>query len=110
MAVFVHAVDRPDLTPFAMPDRFRHDIAYFMSLPGEQGAPKVADGEYWVSQENARRWLDEGVLSLVSPLDSQNRTEVELSAEQESWLEWLLKFKIERIRLRNSTGEKAGFS
>ena len=110
MPILVYAVNRDDIEPYTMPDRFRHDIAYFMSLPGEQGAPKVADGEYWVSQENTRRWLDEGVLSLVSPLDSQNRTEVELSAEQESWLEWLLKFKIERIRLRNSPGEKAGFS
>jgi len=73
-----------------------------MSIPGEQGAPVVAEGEYWVSQENTKRWLDEGTLSLVSPLDSQNRTEVELSEEQEAWLEWMLKNQIERVRLQVS--------
>ncbi len=103
MATLVYAVSQPDLPPFKMSDRFRHEIAYFMSIPGEQGAPVVAEGEYWVSQENTKKWLDEGTLSLVSPLDSQNRTEVELSEEQEAWLEWMLKNQIERVRLQVST-------
>lgn len=102
MATLVYAVSQPDLPPFKMSDRFRHEIAYFMSIPGEQGAPVVAEGEYWVSQENARKWIDEGTLSLVSPLDSQNRTEVELSEEHEAWLEWMLKNQIERVRLQVS--------
>ncbi|HUY88295.1 MAG TPA: hypothetical protein VMV10_06150 [Pirellulales bacterium] len=110
MATLVYAVSQPDLPPFKMSDRFRHEIAYFMSLPGEQGAPMVAEGEYWVSEENTRRWLDEGVLSLVSPLDSENRTEVELSEEQEAWLEWMLNHKVERVRLQASAAEKASFS
>lgn len=109
MATLVYAVSQPDLPPFKMSDRFRHDIAYFMSIPGEDGAPTLAEGEYWVSQEKARKWLDEGTLSLVSPLDSQNRTEVELSEEQEAWLEWMVKYEIERIRLQASTAEKASF-
>lgn len=104
MATLVYAASQPDLPPFKMSDRFRHEIAYFMSIPGEQGAPIVAEGEYWVSQENTRKWLDEGTLSLVSPLDSQNRTEVELSEEQEGWLEWMLKNKVERVRLQVSAG------
>jgi hypothetical protein len=110
MATLVYAVSQPDLPPFKMSDRFRHEIAYFMSIPGEHGAPAVAEGEYWVSQENARKWLDEGTLSLVSPLDSQNRTEVELSEEQEAWLEWMLQNHVERIRLQASAGGAARFS
>lgn len=102
MPTLVYAVNRDELPPYVMPDKFRHEIAYFMSIPGEQGAPVVAEGEYWVSQENTKKWLDEGTLSLVSPLDSQNRTEVELSEEQEAWLEWMLKYQIERVRLQIS--------
>ena len=110
MATLVYAVSQPDLPPFKMSDRFRHEIAYFMSIPGEQGVPLVAEGEYWVSQTNARKWIDDGVISVVSPLDSQNRTEVELSEEHEAWLEWMLKHQVERVRLQGSAAEKASFS
>ena len=36
----VYAVDHPDLQPLEMPRRFKHDIAYFMTPPGEHGAPR----------------------------------------------------------------------
>lgn len=82
-----------------MPDRFRHDVSYFMTPAGEPGVPTLADGEYWVRRADAVRLLDEGVLVLVSPLDSHHRTEVELTAEQEEWLEWMVKHGVERIRV-----------
>ena len=108
MATLVYAVSQPDLPPFKMSDRFRTEIAYFMSIPGEQGAPLLAEGEYWVSQANARLWLDEGTISLVSPLDSQNRTEVEISEEHEAWLEWMLRHQVERVRLHASHDGRSG--
>ncbi|MGE0605695.1 MAG: hypothetical protein AB7O62_01120 [Pirellulales bacterium] len=82
-----------------MSDRFRTDIAYFMSLPGEPGVPVLPAGEYWISSDQARLWLDDGVISLVSPLDSENRTDVELSEEHEAWLEWMLAHDIQHVRL-----------
>ncbi|HEX3725676.1 MAG TPA: hypothetical protein VHV08_05510 [Pirellulales bacterium] len=97
--MLVYAVDRPDVTPLAMPSRFKHDIAYFMTPPGERGAPPLAAGMYWIDPEDARRWLAEGVLMLVSPLDSENQAEVEISEEQEKWLEWLIANNIQRVRL-----------
>lgn len=99
MSLFVEAVDRPEVPRHAMPDRFRHEITYFMSLPGESGAPSLPSGEYWISQENARNWLEDGVFLLLSPLDSQNQTEIELSEEQEDWLRWLVEHRVERVRL-----------
>lgn len=99
MPVRVHAVDRPELAPHAMPDRFRHDVTYFMGLPGERGVPQLPPGEYWIHRDDAARWLDDGVFYLLSPLDSQNQTEVELSDEQEDWLRWMLEHGVERIRL-----------
>jgi hypothetical protein len=97
--VWVQAVDRDDVPPLEMPARFAHDIAYFMTPPGERGAPKLPAGEYWIDLEDARRWLEDGVMLLVSPLDSENRAEVELSEEQEAWLEWLLAHNVQHVRL-----------
>lgn len=91
----VFAADRPDVPPFTMPDRFRTDVAYF-AIPGEAGTPA---GEYRVRLEDATRWLDELVVEVVSPLDAASKAEIELTPEQESWLEWMVRNKIERIRL-----------
>jgi hypothetical protein len=99
MPVLVVAVDCPQAAPLSMPERFRHDIAYFMSAPDEPGVPALAPGEYWISLDNARRWLDDGVIAVVSPLDSENRTEVELSEEQENWLAWLVEHQVQRVRI-----------
>jgi hypothetical protein len=99
MGVLVYAVDRPELPPFPMPDRFRHEVAYFMDFPADQGRGQPPAGEYRIDLGQAQAWYDQGAILLVSPLDSENRTEVELSEEQENWLEWLLANQVSRIRL-----------
>lgn len=99
MPALVHAVDRPDLAPYPMSDRFRHEIAYFMSVPGQAGVPNVGPGEYWVRLDQVRGWLDDGAILVVSPLDSASRTEVELSEELEGWLEWMAEHQVQHIRL-----------
>jgi hypothetical protein len=97
----VFAVERPELPPLEMPARFKHDIAYFMTPPGDRGVPPMPAGQYWVYLDDARRWLDEGVLSLVSPLDSQNQTEAEISDEQQAWLEWMVANNVQHVRLES---------
>ena len=92
-------VDNPNASPCEMPARFQRDIAYFMTPGGERGAPKLPAGEYWIDPEDARRWLDEGVLSLVSPLDSEHQAEVELTEDQERFLEWLIEHQVRHVRL-----------
>lgn len=99
MPTSVYAVGRPELPPFAMPDRFRHDIAYFMDVSEVPGEPPLVPGEYRISLAEAAQWLEDGVFSVVSPLDSASHTEVELSEEQEAWLEWLVAQQIDRVRL-----------
>lgn len=100
MATLVHAVDHPELPPFRMPDRFRHDITYFVTPAGMPGAPeKLPEREYWVRLDDARQIYDDGVIRIVSPLDSDNRTELEISEEQERWLEWMLQHGIEHVRV-----------
>ncbi len=102
MPLFIYAVDRPEIEPFRMPDRFRHEITYFMAVSGTGGIPKLQPGEYWIRQADARTALEDGVVRIVSPLDSASRAEIELSEEQEAWLEWLVKNGVEHVRL--STG------
>lgn len=103
MPLVVMAVGREDVPPLAMPDRFRHDVTYFMTPAGERGAPSLASGEYWIRSDDAARWLDEGVLRLVSPLDSSKAAEVEITEEQEGFLVWLVTNGIEHIRLETRT-------
>ncbi len=97
--MLVYAVDRPELPPLAMPLRFKHDIAYFMTPSGEGGAPKLSPGEYWIRMEDALGWLETGGLRVYSPLDSEKHAELEITEEQETWLQWLVDHKIQRVRL-----------
>jgi len=97
--VQVFAVDRPELPPLLMPEQFRLQIPYFMSPSGDEGVPELAPGEYWIRLENTRRWLDDFVVEVGSPLDAATKAEIELSEDQERWLEWMLEHQIERVRL-----------
>jgi hypothetical protein len=98
-SMLVLAIDKPDVAPFEMPARFRTDVAYFMTPAGERGAPKLPAGEYWISLDDARRWLDDGVVEVVSPLDSVHATEFELTEEQENWLRWLVEYGVQHVRI-----------
>lgn len=96
----VIAVNRPDLAPLPMGQRFRTEIVYFMTPPGQRGAPvDLGANEYWIAQADARRWLEDLVVPVVSPLDAASKAEIELSEEHEAWLEWMVANDIERVRL-----------
>jgi len=95
----VHAVGRSDVPPLEMPARFKHDVAYFMTPAGDRGAPELGRGEYWINLEEATVWLSDGVVCVISPLDSEKTAELQLSEEQEEWLEWIVKHNIQHIRL-----------
>jgi hypothetical protein len=98
--MLIHAVDQPNVQPLECPARFRTEIVYFMTPPGERGAPAdLADGEYWIDPGDARRWLDELVVYVVSPLDAENQAEIELTEYHEAFLEWLLAGNVRRVRL-----------
>ena len=60
-----------------------------MTSPAAAGVPPLGENEYWFAQAEVAEWLADGVFYLVSPLDSANMTEVELSEEQEVMLNWL---------------------
>jgi len=94
------AVDQPSVPPLEMPDRFRMEIPFFMTPPGERGAPaQLGENEYWIDLDDARRWLDEMVVYVVSPLDAENQAEIELTEYHEAFLQWLIAHGVQRVRL-----------
>ena len=100
MCILVYAIEKPQLPAFEMPARFKHDITYFVTRAGERGVPEtIAEGEWWVRREDALRIYEEGVVRIVSPLDSATTSELEMTEEQEAWLEWMIEYEIEHIRL-----------
>lgn len=83
-----------------MPTRFKHDVAYFATPAGQSGVPDtIEEGEWWVRLEDARRIYDDGVIPVVSPLNSEITAEIEISEEQEMWLDWMIANEIEHLRL-----------
>jgi hypothetical protein len=94
------ALDRPDVRPLAISARMRGQLVYFMAARSAADMPSLGENEYYFARDEVKKWLDEGVFYLVSPLDSANVTEVELTEEQEALLSWLHKNEIAHVRVR----------
>jgi hypothetical protein len=88
-AIQLVPLDRTEVPPRTLSPRLRSQLVYFASAPDAPGVPPLGEGEYFFAAAEVAKWLDDGVLYLVSPLDTDNMTEVELSEEQEALLEWL---------------------
>ena len=93
-------LDRPGVAPRPISPRLRTQLVYFMSPAGAPGVPELGEDEYWIAAADVARWLDEGVFYLVSPLDTANMTEVELTEEQEALLGWLRDQGVQHVRVR----------
>lgn len=92
-------LDRPHILPYLMPPRFKTEIAYFMTPAGDPGVPQLGPDEYFVRIEDARRYVDELVVRIVSPLSEERQTEIELTDEHEAWLKWMIEHDIQHVRL-----------
>jgi hypothetical protein len=78
--------------------RLRSQLVYFMTPTGTEGVPSLGENEFWFARHEIDKWLDDGVFYLVSPLDSANMTEVEITEEQEALLFWLNRNQIQHVR------------
>jgi hypothetical protein len=101
MLIRVRAIGRDDVPSLEMPERFRREVVYFMTPTDTPDAPKLGANEYWIKPEQIACWLDEGVFRVVSPLDAEAVAEIELSEDQEKWLEWMHKHGLSLIRLES---------
>lgn len=92
-------VGRPAIAPRPISARLRSQLVYFTIPAGSPGIPALAEGEFWFDPAEISRWLDDGVINLISPLDTAKMTEVELDEEQESLMTWLVKENIQHVRV-----------
>jgi hypothetical protein len=92
-------LDHTEVAPRPISPRLRAQLVYFMSAPGAVGVPALGENEYWFAADDVARWIDEGVFYLVSPLDTANMTEVELTEEQEAFLQWLKENQVQHVRV-----------
>ncbi|MCA1686391.1 MAG: hypothetical protein LC745_10535 [Planctomycetia bacterium] len=97
--ILVIPIDRQGVAPRPITPRFRSQLIYFVGSPGSPDAPTLAEGEFWFDRAEVDRWLDDGVFYLVSPLDTANMTEVELTEEQEDFLTWLKSNDVRHVRV-----------
>ena len=95
------SLDHPELPPLEMPARFRTEIVYFTTPPGQSGMPSLGADEYWIRAADAERCLDEMVVRVVSPLDSRSKAEIELTDYQEAWLQWLVDNQVQHVRVQS---------
>jgi hypothetical protein len=93
------AVDRSGVSPLPISARMRSELVYFMTPPSAAGVPPLGENEVWIARDDVGTWLADGIIDLVSPLDSANKLEVELSEEQEVVLHWLKKNDIQHVRV-----------
>ncbi|HEX3451576.1 MAG TPA: hypothetical protein VHS97_25205 [Isosphaeraceae bacterium] len=93
------SVDQPGASPLPISARLRSQLVYFMADATAAGVPPLGENEYWFTREEVAKWLDEGVFYLVSPLDTANMTEVELTEEQEAMLTWLDRNQVRHVRV-----------
>jgi hypothetical protein len=101
MSIRVRPIGRDEVPSLEMPERFRREVVYFMTPADGPDAPKLGANEYWIKPEQIAHWLDEGVFHVVSPLDAETVAEIELSEDQERWLEWMHKHGLSLIRLES---------
>lgn len=93
-------VDNPAAPPLEVSSRLRSQLVYFMTPPDEPHVPPLEPQDYWIDAAHSARWFADGVFELVSPLDGEQRTTIELSEEQEILMEWLTAHQIQHVRIQ----------
>ena len=92
-------LNRPDVPARAITERLRNQLVYFMTARDTPDLPPLGELDFYFAPAEVATWVDEGVFLLVSPLDTDAMTEVELSEEQEAFLQWLQDKQVCHVRL-----------
>jgi len=94
MSATLTSLDPAGVPNCPMPDRFRTEIVYFADpVKGEAGV-------YLIDVPKCREIHESGVFSLVSPLDSEGLAEIEISEDQERFLEWVTEHEILKAKIK----------
>jgi len=100
MAYQLVPIDNPAAPPLVISARLQSQLVYFMTPPDEPHVPPLQPTDYWIDAAHSAQWFADGVFELVSPLDEEHPTVIELSEEQEVFMEWLTTHNIQHIRVQ----------
>ncbi|MDE0301222.1 MAG: hypothetical protein OXN17_21545 [Candidatus Poribacteria bacterium] len=89
-------LDKTSVSPHEISETLRNQLPYFTE--GKFHDSSNPDRLFFPIARTSEL-LEEGVFYVVSPLDDQNRAEIELTDEQEDLLEWLVSNHIEEARI-----------
>lgn len=95
----LRALDRPNVPPLEISERLRGQLVYFAAPPAAADAPPLGEDEYWFRPDEVAQVLDEGFFQIISPLDTAGLSELEITEEQESLLEWLQSQQVRHVRV-----------
>jgi hypothetical protein len=99
----ITSVDPVTPEPFTISATLRRQLNYFVITKSAEDEQRLAANEFEVDLTDVARCVASGVIRLVSPLDSRNFAEIELSFEQLDWLDWLLAGQVKRFRVEEIT-------
>ena len=101
MAKYVaSALDKPTLEPYEISGILRGQLQYFTEgASGSQWEHSEDPNAFFFPLELTSELFDEGVFYVTSPLDDQNQAEIEITEEQEDFLDWLVSNKIEKVKV-----------
>lgn len=93
------AVGKDEVAPLKISAKLRSQFVYFASPANSAGLPAMGENEFFFPLSETKTWHEDGVIYLVSPLDTDNKTEVELTDEQEDLMAWLVQHGVEHVRV-----------
>lgn len=97
--ILVTPLDQVEVPPREISPRLRSQLNYFITVAGLPGVPPLGEKEFWFDPAEVETWVEDGLFHLVSPLDTANTTEVELTEEQEDFLGWLRSKHVRHVRV-----------
>ncbi len=95
----VYPADKDNVEFYKISHALKLQLPYFVASSEDPDVPPLKENECWIRLSDAENWLEEGVFYVVSPLDVENKTEVEISEEQEDFLIWLTTNSVQYIRV-----------
>ena len=94
------AIDKPTVDPYEISQTLRGQLHYFTEGASARQWEHSGDpNAFFFPLELTSELYDEGVFYVTSPLDDQNQAEIEITEEQEDFLDWLISNQIEKVKV-----------
>lgn len=94
-------LDPAGANPFPITPSLRLQIQTFLEQKTEADDQRLAANEYEINLDDIKRWSDDGMIWMQSPL-GEHAAGVELSFEQIELCDWLLQNTVKRLKIETA--------